>query len=46
MITVTCDHGRIDEVRLCLTPDLVPRPCGTDALRDCRMMDALMEKVR
>lgn len=46
MITVTCDQGRIDEVRLCLTPDLVPRSCGADAQRDCKMKDALMEKVR
>lgn len=46
MITVTCDGGRIDEVRICLTPDLDPRPCGVDAARDCRMPDALMSKVR
>lgn len=46
MITVTCDAGRIAEVRLCLTPDLRPRACGEDAARDCRMQDALMEKVR
>jgi ribonuclease T2 len=45
-ITVTCEQGRIDEVRICLTPDLKPRPCGTDAARDCRMPDALMAKVR
>ncbi|WP_045387246.1 ribonuclease T2 [Falsirhodobacter sp. alg1] len=35
-ITVTCDAGRIDEVRICLTKDLQPRPCGSDAPRDCR----------
>lgn len=46
MITVTCEAGRIDEVRLCLTADLDPRPCGEDAARDCRMPDALIEKVR
>ena len=46
MITVTCEQGRIDEVRICLTPDLQPRACGADAARDCRMQDALMEKVR
>ncbi|MGL4278839.1 MAG: ribonuclease T2 family protein [Albidovulum sp.] len=46
MITVTCEAGRIDEVRICLTKDLLPRPCGQDAQRDCRMQDALMEKVR
>ena len=46
MITVTCEAGRIDEVRICLTRDLTPRPCGDDAARDCRMKDALMERVR
>ncbi len=46
MITVTCEAGRIDEVRICLSKDLQPRPCGEDAARDCRMPDALMERVR
>jgi len=46
MVTVTCEAGRIDEVRICLTRDLTPRPCGEDAARDCRMKDALMERVR
>ncbi len=46
MITITCEAGRIDEARICLTKDLVPRPCGEDAARDCRMQEALMEKVR
>lgn len=45
-ITVTCKGGMIAEVRICLTPDLVPRPCGIDAARDCRMTDALMPAVR
>lgn len=46
MITVTCQAGRIDEVRICLTKTLRPRPCGADVARDCRMPDALMDKVR
>lgn len=46
MITVTCEVGRIEEVRICLTKDLAFRPCGADAARDCRMRDALMEAVR
>ncbi|SOB93079.1 ribonuclease T2 [Rhodobacter sp. JA431] len=46
MVTVTCDQGRIDEVRICLNKDLTPRACGTDVTRDCRMTDALMERVR
>ncbi|WP_347311192.1 ribonuclease T2 [Defluviimonas sp. SAOS-178_SWC] len=46
MITVTCEAGRIQEARICLTRDLRFRPCGLDAARDCRMRDALMEAVR
>lgn len=46
MITITCDQGRIQEARICLTKDLRPRLCGTDTARDCRMTDALMEAVR
>lgn len=45
-ITVTCDQGMIEEVRLCLTADLAPRRCGADTLRDCRMKDAVLEAVR
>jgi len=46
MLTITCKDGRIQEARLCLTRDLEPRRCGADAVRDCRMRDALMEPVR
>ncbi|MBC7141634.1 MAG: ribonuclease T2 [Rhodobacteraceae bacterium] len=46
MITITCEAGRIQEARLCLTRDLDFRRCGLDAARDCRMEDALMEAVR
>lgn len=35
-ITVTCDDGRLDEVRICLTRDLEPRACAPDIRRDCR----------
>lgn len=45
-ITVTCDQGMIEEVRLCLTTELAPRRCGADTLRDCRMKDAVLEAVR
>ncbi len=44
-VTVTCKQGRIQEVRLCLSKDLAPRNCGEDVRRDCRMTDALMERV-
>jgi ribonuclease T2 len=45
-ITVTCQQGLIEEVRLCLTPDLAPRRCGADVIRDCRLSDAVLEAVR
>ena len=35
MITVTCQRGFFQEVRICLTRDLEPRTCGADAIRDC-----------
>jgi ribonuclease T2 len=46
MITITCDQGRIQEARICLSKDLTPRKCGPDVIRDCTMRDALMERVR
>lgn len=46
MVTVTCDQGRIQEVRICLTRDLEPRRCGADAIRDCTMQDAVLGAVR
>ena len=45
-ITVTCDRGMIEEVRICLTTDLVPRRCGADVVHDCTLSDAVMEAVR
>ena len=45
-ITVTCEAGHIQEVRLCLTRDLEPRRCGPDAIRDCREQDAVLEPIR
>ena len=45
-ITITCAEGLIQEVRLCLTPDLGFRRCGADAIRDCRLKDAVLEPVR
>lgn len=46
MITITCDRGRVQEARICLTRDLQPRPCARDVSRDCRMPDALMDPTR
>ena len=45
-ITVTCNAGMIQDVRVCLTKDLSPRRCGTDVIRDCRMTGAVLEPVR
>ena len=46
MLTVTCTSGQIQEVRICLTKDLTPRPCGRDVSRDCRLDDAVVHPVR
>jgi len=45
-LTVTCADGHIQEVRVCLSKDLSPVPCGQDVVRDCRMRDALFWPVR
>jgi ribonuclease T2 len=45
-ITITCEEGLIQEVRVCLSTDLDYRRCGTDAIRDCRLRDAVLEPVR
>ncbi|AGT07532.1 ribonuclease T2 family protein [Paracoccus aminophilus] len=34
-ITVTCQGGNLQEVRICLTRDLQPRDCAPDSRRDC-----------
>ena len=43
MITITCKQGYIEEVRLCLSRDLDPVPCGADVIRDCTATDALFD---
>lgn len=45
-ITVTCDGGMIEEVRICLTRDLEPRDCGADVRRDCTLQNAVLVPVR
>lgn len=45
-ITITCKEGLIQEARICLTPDLAPRRCGADVIRDCTLTDAVLEAVR
>ncbi len=45
-ITITCKSGRIQEARICMTPDLDLRTCGNDVVRDCTMRDALLDPIR
>lgn len=45
-ITITCDQGMIQEVRICLRKDLQPRRCGADVIRDCSLKDAELDAVR
>ena len=45
-ITVTCQSGMIQEVRICLGKDLTPRRCGADVIRDCTLPDAALDAVR
>lgn len=46
MLTVTCVEGMIEEVHICLTRNLKPRVCGEGVIHDCRLKDAVMERVR
>ena len=46
MITITCKQGYIEEVRLCLSRDLKPIPCGRDVIRDCTAKDAVFDPIR
>jgi len=45
-ITITCRDGHIQEVRICLSQDLTPVPCGQDVVRDCTMKDAIFTPLR
>lgn len=45
-VTVTCKAGHIQEVRICLSRDLNPVPCGRDVVRDCALNDALFAPLR
>ncbi|WP_377192613.1 ribonuclease T2 family protein [Ruegeria meonggei] len=46
MITITCKQGYIEEMRLCLSRELEPVPCGRDVIRDCAAKDALFDPIR
>lgn len=45
-VTVTCRDHHIQEVRLCLSKDMDPVPCGRDVIRDCTLKDARFTPVR
>jgi ribonuclease T2 len=45
-ISVTCSHGLIQEVRICLTKALEPRRCSADAADACRLPAAILSAVR
>ncbi|GHG85264.1 ribonuclease T2 family protein [Pseudodonghicola xiamenensis] len=45
MLTVTCQRGYIQEVRVCLSRSLKPVPCGRDTITDCKLTDALFEPI-
>ena len=44
-VAVTCDSGMIEEVRVCLSQDLSPRPCGA-FVRACTLSAADLDAVR
>jgi ribonuclease T2 len=45
-VTVTCKDRRFREVRICLTKDLLPRPCTGTTARDCTMSGPLFAPMR
>jgi ribonuclease T2 len=45
-LTVTCRDGYIQEVRVCLSRELEPVPCGRDVVKDCTLDKAIFDPVR
>ncbi len=45
-VTITCKSGYIQEVRICLSKDLDPVPCGRDVVKDCTLDQALFTPIR
>ena len=45
-ITVTCQGGALQEVRICLTRDFALRDCAPDIRRDCSRRAVVMEPPR
>lgn len=45
-LAVTCKGGMLQEVRICLTPDLEPRACTVAVERGCRASSVTLPPVR
>ncbi len=45
-LTVTCRNNFIQEVRVCMSKDLDPVPCGQDVVRDCTLEKAQFDPIR
>jgi len=45
-ITITCRGGYIQEARICLTKELLPRRCGRDVIKDCSARTARLPAIR
>jgi ribonuclease T2 len=46
-VSVTCSGRFLQEVRVCLTKDLKPRPCSADVTRQaCRVAEIIVQPVR
>lgn len=45
-IAVTCEHGLVQEVRICLTKTLAPRPCSVEAAQSCRLPAVRLDPLR
>lgn len=45
-VVTTCRDGRVQELRVCLTRDLIPRNCPADMGRDCSLREALFDPIR
>jgi hypothetical protein len=45
-MTVQCSHNELSEVRLCLTPGLLARPCGHGVRDSCAATPILVRAIR
>ena len=45
-LRIACGHGELSELRLCLTPDLAPRPCGRGVRNSCPRSPVSVPSVR